>query len=44
MMRGVLDSRRINVSIPHIQQCISDVIRTNTAMRAGLLQLLSDVP
>ena len=33
MMRGVLRSRGIHVSIPRIQQCISDVDPINTAMR-----------
>ena len=33
MMRGVLRSRGIYVSIPRLQQCISDVDPINTAMR-----------
>ena len=33
MMRGILRSRGIHVSIPRIQQCISDVDPINTAMR-----------
>ena len=33
LMRGVLRSRGIHVSIPRIQQCISDVDPINTAMR-----------
>lgn len=33
MMRGVLRSRGIHVSIPRIQQCVSDVDPVNTAMR-----------
>ena len=32
-MRGVLRSRGIYVSIPRIQQCISDIDPINTAMR-----------
>ena len=32
-MRGVLRSRGINVSIPHIQHCISVIDPVNTAMR-----------
>ena len=44
MMRGVLGSRGIHMSILRIQQYISDVITTNTAMRPGALQLSSDVP
>ena len=33
MMRGILHSRGIHVSISRIQQCISDVDPINTAMR-----------
>jgi hypothetical protein len=33
MMRGVLRSRGIHVSIPRIQQCISDIDPINTALR-----------